>query len=95
MPSCSRTASRSSSHCPSPSTLYAGEEDDAYMAEETAYIASWSSDHRAPQLPIKELEYSDKEKSSHTAYYNSCKPTKGWRSLLPSKGSKRLSYASH
>jgi hypothetical protein len=58
-----------------------------------AYVASQSSDHRTPQLPIKELEYSDEKKSRHAAYYNSGKPTKGWRSLLPSKGSKRLGSA--
>ena len=89
----SRTASRSSSPRRSPSPSYAEEEDDAYMAEETAYVASQGSDHRAPQLPIEELEYSDEEKSRHAAYFNSRKPRKGWRSLLPSAGSKRLGSA--
>jgi hypothetical protein len=63
------------------------------MAEETAYVASQSNDHRAPQLPIEEFEYSDEEKSRHAAYYNSRKPSKGWRSLLPSGGKQRLGSA--
>jgi hypothetical protein len=89
----SRTGSRSSSPRRSPSPSYAGEDDDAYMAEETAYVASQSNDHRAPQLPIEEFEYSDEEKSRHAAYFNSRKPSKGWRSLLPSGGKQRLGSA--
>ena len=33
------------------------------MVEEMAYAASRSSDHRMPQMPIEELEYSDEEKT--------------------------------
>ena len=60
------------------------------MAEETAYAASRSSDYRAPQKPIEELEYSDEEKSRHKAYYDSRKPRSGWKSFF-AKGAKRPS----
>ena len=60
------------------------------MAEETAYAVSRSSDYRAPQKPIEELEYSDEEKSRQAAYYESGKPRKGWKSFF-AKGAKRPS----
>ena len=52
------------------------------MAEETAYAASRSSDYRALQKPIEELEYSDEEKNKHKDYYESRKPRKGWKSFF-------------
>ena len=81
----SSRSSRSSTTQRSPSPSDAGKEEDAYMAEETDYTASKSSDHRTPQLPIEEFEYSDEDKSRHTdtAYYESRKPRKGWKSYFP------------